>query len=104
MDPAPEARRLSFLVVDDLADAASSTAMLLTLHGHTARVAGTGEEALRSAAAEPPDVVLIDLVMPGMGGYELARRLRTLTGPRLLLVAVSGRGTDEDRKRSADAG
>jgi CheY-like chemotaxis protein len=105
MDPSGDvARPLSFLVVDDLADAAASTAMLLSLHGYAARVAGSGEEALRAVAADPPDVVLIDLVMPGMGGLELARQLRAMNGRRPFLVAVSGRGTDEDRQRSAAAG
>src|SRR5437763_7624311 len=105
MDPSAEAARpLSLLVVDDLADAAASTALLLSLHGYAARVAGSGEEALRVVEADPPDVVLIDLVMPGMGGYELARQLRAKAGRRPFLVAVSGRGTDEDRQQSAASG
>jgi CheY-like chemotaxis protein len=105
MDSAAEAARpFSLLVVDDLADAAASTALLLSLHGYAARVAGSGEEALRAVAADPPDVVLIDLLMPGMGGLELARRLRAAAGRRPFLVAVSGCGTEEDRQQTAAAG
>src|SRR5438067_2887408 len=96
---------LSVLAVDDDADTARSTAQLLALFGHVARAALGGEEALRSAAADPPDVVLLDIRMPGLDGCELARRLaaRTTAKPPLV-VAVSGCGTDADRERARAAG
>lgn len=96
---------LTVLVVDDLRDAADSMGDLLTLCGYTARVTYRGEDALRLAAAAPPDVVLLDLAMPGMDGWDLARRLRDEAGgKRPLLVAVSGYGDAAARRRSADAG
>src|SRR5688572_7103460 len=82
MPPAPTPRRrLSVLVVDDLADAAESTAAVLAPHGFAVAVATSGEAVLR-AAADPPDVVILDIMMPGMDGYELARRLRGQDGAR----------------------
>src|SRR5690606_36070944 len=68
-------------------------------------VAHDGEEALRLARAEPPDMVLLDIGLPGMSGYEVARQMRSLPGLReVLLVAVTGYGSDEDRRRSLEAG
>jgi CheY-like chemotaxis protein len=97
---------LRVLVVEDDADTASSLAILLTLDGYEARVTGDGRTALRLARAWPPDVVLLDLVLPGgLDGYELARRLTDLPAPkRPLLIAVTGLGQDADRRRSAEAG
>jgi CheY-like chemotaxis protein len=98
-------RPLSVLVVDDDPDTAGSTAELLALYGHTVRVAAGGDEALRSAAASPPDVVLLDLWMPGMHGCELARRLAGRTGGQPpVVVALTGCSTDTDRKCAAAAG
>jgi CheY-like chemotaxis protein len=96
---------LSVLVVDDLEDAADSTAAVLALSGHAVRTAYSGDEAVRVADAEPPDVVLFDIGMPGMDGWELARRLRASAGAkRPLLVAVTAAATDADRKKSEEAG
>jgi CheY-like chemotaxis protein len=67
---------MNVLVVDDMPDTAETEAAVLALHGHAARTAAGGEEALRLAAQDPPDVVLLDIGMPGMDGWELARRLR----------------------------
>jgi CheY-like chemotaxis protein len=99
------ARPLSVLVVDDLVDAADSLAAVLVLCGFAARVATSGRAALAAALADPPDAVVLDLAMPGMDGYELARRLRACPGERRpLLVAVTGLTREEDRRRSAEAG
>lgn len=96
---------LSVLVVDDDRDTAESTAHLLTNMELSVRVALGGEEALEQALADPPDVVLLDMKMPGMDGYELARRLRELRTPkRPILVAVTGCSSEEDREKSAAVG
>lgn len=96
--------RLSVLVVDDSPDAAGSTAELLALCGHDARVAGSGAAALAAAATDPPDVVLLDLGLPDMDGWEVAARLRGRPGKPPVMVAVTGFGAEGDRRRSADAG
>ena len=99
-------RSLSVLVVDDSCDTADSMAELLRLHGHAVRVAFDGESALRSVGAEVPDVVLLDILMPGPDGCAVAERIRKHCAGRKqpLLVAVTGCGTPGDRLRSADAG
>ncbi|VTR97702.1 histidine partial : Sensor protein OS=Rubrivivax gelatinosus (strain NBRC 100245 / IL144) GN=RGE_23280 PE=4 SV=1: Response_reg [Gemmata massiliana] len=96
---------LSVLVVEDLLDVAESVADLLTISGHAVRVASCGSDALLAALADPPDVVLLDIGLPGMDGWEVARRLRSqLNGKQPVVVAVTGLGADDDRRRSADAG
>ncbi len=93
------------LVVDDNQDAAESMAMLLRLKGHEVRVGYDGAEALRAFDAFAPEIVLLDIGMPGMTGYEVARRLRAVPGAGgVLLVALTGYGQDEDRRRSREAG
>jgi DNA-binding response OmpR family regulator len=96
---------LFVLIVEDLDDAAQSTAELLVRSGHTVRIAGCGDDALRTAAAETPDVVLLDIGLPGMNGWEVAKQLRArAAGKQPFIVAVTGYGTDGDRWRSADSG
>jgi two-component system, sensor histidine kinase len=92
---------LRILVVDDLRDAADSLALLLKLLGHDVCAVYDGPTALRTAASFRPDVVLLDLGLPGMDGYEVARRLRGQVG---LLVAATGFGQEEDRRRCREAG
>ena len=93
------------LVVDDNVDAAESLALLLRMGGHDVRVAHNGPDALAAAAAHLPDLVLLDIGLPGMNGHEVARRLRQQPGmDRTVLVAVTGYGQDEDRRRSLEAG
>jgi CheY-like chemotaxis protein len=93
------------LVVDDCPDTTATLQLLLRFWGHEARVAHDGPAALALAAAFRPDVVLLDLGLPGMDGYEVARRLRERTDSgRLLVVVLSGYGRDEDRRRSLEAG
>jgi CheY-like chemotaxis protein len=67
---------LTVMVVDDLADAAESLALLVQMNGYRVTVARTGEEALALAAQVPPDVAILDLRMPGLDGWEVARKLR----------------------------
>lgn len=99
------ARALSVLVVDDDPDAAESTALLLTRHGFRAAHATSGLEAVRLASADPPDVALIDLLMPRLDGYATALRLQSLGLLRTpVLIALTGVAADWDRERAAAAG
>jgi CheY-like chemotaxis protein len=92
------------LVVDDNHDGAESLALLLRLWGHEVRLANDGPSALRMIEASLPDVVLCDIGLPGMDGYQLAKQLRQ-QGPNCLrLFALTGYGQDEDRRRSRAAG
>jgi CheY-like chemotaxis protein len=103
----PNAAPLRVLVVDDNVDAADSLGVMLELHGHAVAVAHGGPAALEVAGRFAPDVVLLDIGMPGMNGYEVAERLRrdeAGDGRRLLLVALTGWGADEDKRRAMAAG
>jgi signal transduction histidine kinase/ActR/RegA family two-component response regulator len=93
------------LVVDDNRDAADSLAMLLRLQGHEVRVAHDGLAALELAKDYRPEMVFLDIGMPGMDGYEVARRLRQTPGlEKVVVAALTGWGQQEDRRRTADAG
>lgn len=93
------------LVVDDHRDAAETLAMLLEAGGHDVHVAFDGPEAVAAAGELRPDMVLLDLGLPKLGGYEVARRIREAEGQtRTLLVALTGWGQEEDRRRTAEAG
>ena len=97
-----ESRRV--LVVEDDHDSAQSLAMLLRLWGHRVEVALDGTRALDSARSFGPEIVLLDIGIPGMDGYEVAERLRSEHGAELKLVALTGYGREDDRKRARDAG
>jgi CheY-like chemotaxis protein len=101
-----ELRRRRVLVVDDNTDAANSLARLLTrLYGQDVRVSNDGPSALEAAEEFRPEMVLLDIGMPEMDGYEVARRLRSRPGfEQPLLVALTGWGQQSDRRRSAEAG
>jgi len=93
------------LVVDDNQDSASSLGMLLKLLGADVHVVYNGAEALEAVVVYKPDVVLLDIGMPGMDGHEVARRIRRMPrGRELTLIALTGWGQDRDRKRSELAG
>ena len=93
------------LIVEDLRDAAESLEMLLTLAGHDARIATSGQEALEIAAEHAPDVVICDIGLPDIDGYTLARRLREIPALRATrFVALTGYGQEEDVHRAHDAG
>jgi CheY-like chemotaxis protein len=106
MTPTIESDRpLSVLIVDDVPDQADSLAAVLNIHGYGTRSAHNGEDALEAVAASPPDVVFMDIGMPGMDGCELARRVRAASvWKRPLMVAVSGQSDEADRTRTAEAG
>jgi CheY-like chemotaxis protein len=93
------------LVVDDNVDSADSIAMLLQVSGHEVRVAYSGQDALETAVEYQPDIILLDIGLPGMDGYEVARRLRAHPQLReVKLIAVTGYGQDADRLQSQEAG
>src|SRR5262249_55406724 len=93
------------LVVDDNVDAAESTAMLLPFLGHLVEVAYDGPSALFAVRDFQPEIVLLDIGLPGMSGYEVARQLRANPeNEGLVLAAVTGYGQDEDVRRSREAG
>ncbi len=102
--PAPSTSR-QVLIVDDNVLSAETLALLIGLSGHEAHVAHSGFAALEAAEAYHPDVVLLDIGLPGMDGYEVARCLRRNQAHRsTLIVAVTGYGQDEDRRKSKEAG
>ena len=104
-ESAPRGPSRHILVVNDSRESADTMAMLLRILGHHARTAYNGSSALELARVQPPDVVLCDVSMPGMSGWELGRLLRQDLGLRdALLVAMTGYGQDEDKRRSQEAG
>jgi len=101
----PQARSLRVLVVEDNLDAAESLATLLRLWSHDVQVVHDGLSALDAAREQKPEVVLLDIGLPGLDGFEVARRLRAEPGLEdTLLVAMTGYGQPEDRRRSREAG
>jgi CheY-like chemotaxis protein len=104
----PDIPGLRVLVVEDDADLAAGLAGWLGRLGHEVRVAEDGPAALRAAEATSPDVMLLDIGLPGMDGYEVAARVHRELAPAMpkapLLIAVSGRAGEEDRRRSGEAG
>jgi len=102
----PVAQRTArVLLVEDNPDAADSLALLLEVLGHRVRSVHDGVTALDAARANPPDVMLVDIGLPGMDGYEVARRIRR--DPALkntVLIALTGYGRDEDKRLAMAAG
>jgi CheY-like chemotaxis protein len=96
---------LRVLAVDDCPDTRASLSCLFRLWGYESRVAGDGASALELDDSFRPDVVLLDVGLPGMNGHEVARRLRRHQGPRrLLLLSLSGWGGEEERRLALEAG
>jgi CheY-like chemotaxis protein len=102
-DVSPDGRR-RVLVVDDNLDSADTMAELVRLWGFDVRTAHDGPAALECARSFRPNVILLDVGLPGMDGYELARRLRAEGLAGDLLVSVTGYGQEEDRREAEDAG
>ncbi len=111
-DPVPlaqqegvDGRKLQVLVVDDNQDAADSLTALLELDGFDARAVYDGASAIAAVEAQAPDMIIMDLGMPGMDGYETARAIRQIAGAeRILLLALTGWGQGDARRRTAEAG
>src|SRR5205807_10507198 len=96
---------LNVLIVEDDVDTAASLAELLKMWGHEVRTAHDGPQALDSAIACVPDVALVDLALPVIDGYEVARQMRRRAGgDKLLPGAMTGYGRDDDRRLFLDAG
>jgi CheY-like chemotaxis protein len=91
------------LVVDDNRDGAESLAQVVEILGHAAEVAYDGPSAIEKASANPPEVVLCDIGLPGMSGYEIAKTLRAASAG-VQLFAVSGYARSEDVRRAVEAG
>jgi len=101
----PRARLMRVLVVDDQPDMADCVALLIETMGHQARAVYDGPTALAVSRSEPPDVMFVDIGMPGMSGYDVARQTRLRPDlSHVRLVALTGYGRDEDRSRALEAG
>lgn len=102
---AARARALRLLIVDDNVDSAEGLARLLAREGHQIRMAHDGPQALALVPTHSPHAIVMDIGLPGMDGYEVARRIRTSDhGARVLLIAVTGYGQDEDKQQALNAG
>ncbi len=99
------AGRLRIVVVDDNIDSADTLTEMLVASGHDVNTAYDGTQAISTVASHRPDIVLLDIGLPGMNGYDVARKIRANDRQRhVVLVAVTGWGQDEDRRRSQEAG
>jgi CheY-like chemotaxis protein len=104
-DPLPGMAARRILVVDDNRDAAESLARLLQLYGNDTRTAADGVQAVQMAAEYEPDVILLDIGMPKMSGFDACRAIRKQPrGKSIIVVALTGWGQEEDRRRSVEAG
>src|SRR5437762_591673 len=97
-----QARRV--LIIEDQADARRALQRLLQIWGHHVEIAEDGPSGLETAMKVSPDVALVDVGLPGLDGYEVARRIRAALGENVRLVALTGYGQPEDRERAFDAG
>jgi signal transduction histidine kinase len=103
--PADSRSPRRILIVDDNRDAAESLAILLKLHGHTTQTAFGADEAMENAATMKPDLILLDLGMPRINGYDVAKQIRSHDwGKNIRLIAVTGWGQEDDVRRSREAG
>ncbi len=102
---APTHKQYRILLVEDNADAANIMSLLLEMKGHETRVTWNGQEALRMMEDLYPEVVIVDIQLPLMNGYELACHIRKLDlEEQPLLIAVTGYGTEKDIQDASDAG
>jgi len=102
--PAEGGKAKRILVIEDQADARRALQRLLQIWGHEVDVAEDGVRGVDAATANPPEIALVDVGLPGLDGYEVARRLRAAMGKSVRLVALTGYGQPEDRERAFDAG
>ena len=92
------------LIVEDNADHAQTLGLILELRGHRLQIATDGLAAIELARRLRPDVVLLDLGLPGVDGFEVARRLKREHGDAVRIIALSAYGTENDRQQSMEAG
>ena len=103
--PKPKNGRNTILIADDNRDGAESMKMLLELSGHEVHTAHTGSEALEVAAQLQPAVVILDIGMPGLSGYEVATKIRSqVWGAQMTLIAMTGWGQEDDKRKAKEAG
>ncbi len=96
---------MQILIAEDFDDCATTTAALLRVSGHQVRIVRNGPAVIDACRERLPDVILLDIGLPGLDGYEVATRLHEEFGPATpRLIAMSGLGQPSDLKRSADAG
>jgi CheY-like chemotaxis protein len=95
---------LHILLVEDHLDTAHTTASLLRLYGHCVETVADGASAVERALISNPDFILLVIGLPGIDGYEVARRLRQQQKQRVLLIAMTGHGQTHERRRAYDAG
>jgi signal transduction histidine kinase/CheY-like chemotaxis protein len=100
----PSVSACHILIIEDNTDARGMLALLLQMLGHRTAMAATGPEGVERALADRPQVALIDLGLPGLDGFQVARQLRTALGDSILLIALSGYAQEEDRQRCQEAG
>jgi DNA-binding response OmpR family regulator len=97
--------RARILIVDDVRDNSELLQIMLNWEGFVTQIAGSGEEALASVAAEPPDLMLLDLGLPGLSGYEVTSQMKGNVATKdIPVVIISGRGDDATRMRVLSAG
>lgn len=96
--------RLRVLIVDDNRDSADTLTLMLRMRGNETQTAYDGEEAVRLAAEFSPDVILLDIGLPKLNGYDACRRIRQMTQKEVVIIAQTGWGQSEDRHRTKDAG
>jgi CheY-like chemotaxis protein len=97
-------RSRQVLIVEDNADHAQTLGLILELRGHRLQIATDGGTAIEMARRLRPEVVLLDLGLPGVDGFEVARRLKREHGDALRIIALSAYGTENDRRQSLEAG
>jgi CheY-like chemotaxis protein len=97
-------RSRQVLIVEDNADHAQTLGLILELKGHNLQIASDGAAAIEMARRIRPDVVLLDLGLPGVDGFEVARRLKREHGDSVRIIAISAYGTETDRRQSFEAG
>jgi signal transduction histidine kinase/CheY-like chemotaxis protein len=102
--PSRQRRTRHVVIIEDNADVRDGLSALVTSHGHTVVVAEDGPSGVTTALGAEPDVVFVDLGLPGLDGFEVARAIRAALGECVLLAAVSGYGAPEDQRRSREAG
>lgn len=102
--PVRAARARCVLIVEDNADQAETLKMFLSMKGHHLEIAANGPAAIEAARRQRPDVVLLDLGLPGYDGFEVARRLRQEHGQAMRIIAVSAYASENDRLQSMEAG